>query len=86
MRISSHIDVYEPSEDDYRLFVANSMTYIFVSFRPPYLCPSEGSVAKCRGSWVVGRGRGSWVWVNVAGKNKIIVATFKPHRVYPARI
>ena len=20
------------------------------------------SVAKCRGSWVVGRGRGSWVW------------------------
>ena len=22
-----------------------------------------GSVAKCRGSWVVGRGRGSWVWV-----------------------
>ena len=32
------------------------------------------SVAKCRGSWVVGRGRGSWVWVwvwvNVVGKNK----------------
>ena len=25
------------------------------------------SVAKCRGSWVVGRGRGSWVWVNVVG-------------------
>ena len=23
----------------------------------------ELSVAKCRGSWVVGRGRGSWVWV-----------------------
>ena len=22
---------------------------------------SIGSVAKCRGSWVVGRGRGSWV-------------------------
>ena len=21
------------------------------------------SVAKCRGSWVVGRGRGPWVWV-----------------------
>ena len=21
------------------------------------------SVAKCRGSWVAGRGRGSWVWV-----------------------
>ena len=29
------------------------------------------SVAKCRGSRVVGRGRGSWVWVNVAGKNGI---------------
>ena len=34
------------------------------------------SVTKCRGSWVVGRGRGSWVWVNVVGKNKIIVAKF----------
>ena len=21
------------------------------------------SVAKCRGSWIVGRGRGSWVWI-----------------------
>ena len=33
------------------------------------------SVAKCRGSWVVGRGRGSWVWVwvwvNVVGKKSI---------------
>ena len=31
------------------------------------------SVAKCRGSWVVGRGRGSWVWVwvIVVGKKKI---------------
>ena len=31
------------------------------------------SVAKCRGSWVVGRGRGSWVWVwvNVVGKKKV---------------
>ena len=28
------------------------------------------SVAKCRGSWVVGRGRGSWVWVNSWGKKK----------------
>ena len=30
----------------------------------------QQSVAKCRGSWVVGRGRGSWVWawVNVVGK------------------
>ena len=42
MNISSHTDVYEPSEDDYRLFIQNSMTYVFVSFRPPYLCPSEG--------------------------------------------
>ena len=23
---------------------------------------TEKSGAKCRGSWVVGRGRGSWVW------------------------
>ena len=44
------------------------------------------SVAKCRGSWVVGTGPGSWVWVNVVGKSKIIVAKFKPHRVYSARI
>ena len=31
---------------------------------------SNESVAKCRRSWVVGRGRGSWVsvWVNVVGK------------------
>ena len=29
------------------------------------------SVAKCRGSKVVGRGRGSWVWVNVVGKTSI---------------
>ena len=42
MRISTHIEVYEPSEDDYRLLIANSMTSVFVSFRPPYLCPSEG--------------------------------------------
>ena len=26
------------------------------------------SVAKCRGSWVVGRGRGSWVWFVGVGK------------------
>ena len=26
MRISTHIGVYEPSEDDYRLLIANSMT------------------------------------------------------------
>ena len=38
--------------------------------------PLLRSVAKCRGSWVVGRGRRSWVWVNVVGKNKIIVAKF----------
>ena len=41
MTISTHIDVYEHSEDEYRLFVASSVTYVFVSFRPPYLCPSE---------------------------------------------
>ena len=33
------------------------------------------SVAKCRGSWVVGRGRGCgswvWVWVNVVGKKRM---------------
>ena len=38
MRISTHVDVYEPSDDDYRLFIANLMIYVFVSFRPPYLC------------------------------------------------
>ena len=42
MRISTHIEVYEPPEDDYRLLIANSMTYVFVNFRPPYLCLSEG--------------------------------------------
>ena len=34
MRISTHIDVYEPSEHDYRLFVANSMTNVFAIFVP----------------------------------------------------
>ena len=29
------------------------------------------SVAKCRGSWVVGRGRRSWVWVSVVGRKSI---------------
>ena len=42
MRLSSHIDIYEPVEDDLGLFIENSMTYVFVNFRPPYLCPSEG--------------------------------------------
>ena len=41
-RLSSHIDIYEPSEDDFGLFIENSMTYVFFNFRPPYLCPSEG--------------------------------------------
>ena len=41
------------------------------------LVPIKSSVAKCRGSWVVGRGRGSWVWGSVVGKNKIIVAKFR---------
>ena len=40
-RISSHIDVYEPSEDEDRLFIENSMTCVFASFRPLYLRPSE---------------------------------------------
>ena len=43
MRISTHVDVYEPSEDAYRLFVAKLDDIRFcVSFQPPYLCPSEG--------------------------------------------
>ena len=29
-----------------------------------------GSVAKCRGSWVVGGGHGSWVWVVGVGVGK----------------
>ena len=28
MRLSSHIDIYEPSEDDFGLFIENSMTYV----------------------------------------------------------
>ena len=43
MRMSSHIDVYEPLGDGCRLFITNAITYVFVSFRPPYLCPSEGN-------------------------------------------
>ena len=42
MRLSSHIDIYEPVEDDFGFCVENSMTYVFVNFRPPYLCPSDG--------------------------------------------
>ena len=42
MRISTHIEVYESSEDDCRLFISNSKTQVFVSFRPSYLRPSEG--------------------------------------------
>ena len=41
MGITTHIDVYEPSEDNYKLFIANSMIYVLVSFRPPHLCPSD---------------------------------------------
>ena len=41
-RVSTHVDVYEPSEDDYGLVIAKLMTYVFVSFRLPYLCPSKG--------------------------------------------
>ena len=29
-----------------------------------------------RGEWVDVVGRGSWVWVNVVGKNKIILAKY----------
>ena len=43
-----------------------------VTFFSVYFPLLSRSVAKCRGSWVVGKGRGSWVWVwvNVAGKKK----------------
>ena len=47
MTISTHVwylwysDIYEPSEDEYGLFMANSMTYVFVSCRSPYLGPSK---------------------------------------------
>ena len=41
MRISTHVDVYESSEDDCRLFISNP-TYAFVSFWPLYLRPAEG--------------------------------------------
>ena len=40
--ISTYINVYEASEDHHRIVIANSMTYVFVSFRPPYLGSSEG--------------------------------------------
>ena len=40
-----------------------------------FLTGIEGSVARCRGSWVVGRGRGcgceSWVWVLMSWGKKI---------------
>ena len=29
------------------------------------------SVARRRGSWVVGIGRGSWVWVEIVGNDKV---------------
>ena len=50
-------------------------SYTLVLSLPDYTAygsPLETSVAKCRGSWVVGRGRGSWVWVwvNVVRKKK----------------
>ena len=41
MKKGTLIDVYEPSEYDYRLFIAK-LDYVFVSFQLPYLCPSEG--------------------------------------------
>ena len=48
------------------------------------------SAAKCRGSWVVGRGRGSWVvgrgswvwvWVNVVGKKKVFQKKIKIKKI-----
>ena len=41
--------------------------------------PVKVSVAKCRGSWVVGRGRGSWVWVwvNVVCKKRVFQKKIK---------
>ena len=35
------------------------------------------SVAKCRGSWVVGRGRGSWVWVVGVDRGSWVVGVGK---------
>lgn len=39
LAISTRIDVYEPSEDDYRRFYSNRWR-VFLSFRPPNLCLS----------------------------------------------
>ena len=45
LAISTRMNVYEPSEDDSRLFIANSMICVFASLWSPYLCPSEGMIA-----------------------------------------
>ena len=42
MRIGTHVDVYEPSEADYRLFIAKLDDICFYCFRQPYLFPSVG--------------------------------------------
>ena len=49
----------------------NSDSSLFDRFlRLPHFACVGKSVAKCRGSWVVGRGRGSWVWVVGVGVGK----------------
>ena len=68
MRISTHIEVYEPSEDDYRLLIANSMTSVFVSFRPPYSCPQEGhkhgvSIHRLTFLWIPPAPKISQTWI-----------------------
>ena len=37
----------------------------------------SSSVAKCCGSWVVGRGRGSWVWVVGVDRGSWVVGVDK---------
>ena len=42
MRISTHIDVYEPSEDDYWLFIAEvDDTDMFLSASGRHICARE---------------------------------------------
>ena len=43
MTMNAHIDVYEPSEDDYELFIAklDDISYVFVSFRGRHICAPQ---------------------------------------------
>ena len=56
---------------------------ILITRHYPDLGSDSESVAKCRGSWVVGRGRGLWVWVwarewvIVVGKKKSLPKKIK---------